>query len=102
MPSSADRLHPYVTGLATSCCSGSLKCQFQSCPIAAVLNTSKASSPRPFTISSHRCCFSAHKLRHPLPRTPTRQSYMPMKHTKMLATKNSVNLGAKGLNATGL
>ncbi|XP_075722131.1 uncharacterized protein LOC119167626 isoform X2 [Rhipicephalus microplus] len=71
MPSSADRLHPYVTGLATSCCSGSLKCQFQSCPIAAVLNTSKASSPRPFTISR-------------------------------LATKNSVNLGAKGLNATGL
>ncbi|KAL3251785.1 hypothetical protein MRX96_000450 [Rhipicephalus microplus] len=40
-PSSAGRLHPYVTGPATSCCSGSLECQHQSCSIAAVLNTSK-------------------------------------------------------------
>ncbi|XP_075732309.1 uncharacterized protein LOC119175781 isoform X2 [Rhipicephalus microplus] len=39
--SSAGRLHPYVTGPATSCCSGSLECQHQSCPMAAVLNTSK-------------------------------------------------------------
>ncbi|XP_075752482.1 uncharacterized protein LOC142818087 isoform X2 [Rhipicephalus microplus] len=40
-PSTAGRLHPYVTGPATSCCSGSLECQHQSRPIAAVLNTSK-------------------------------------------------------------
>ncbi|KAL3197887.1 hypothetical protein MRX96_044647 [Rhipicephalus microplus] len=40
-PSSAGRLHPYVTGPATSCCSGSLECQHQSCPNAAVVNTSK-------------------------------------------------------------
>ncbi|KAL3186356.1 hypothetical protein MRX96_028074 [Rhipicephalus microplus] len=40
-PSSAGRLQPYMKGPATSCCSGSFECQHHSCPITAVLNTSK-------------------------------------------------------------